>query len=235
MLSNEPILESATRGSDSKFSPQLTPEQFKELEELQSQYFSAIDKSLEQVKQGLGKETLKRSLRAYLASIYANGEMLQTEEENQEPASTKRKDKRTTMVKEGETSIPATPKFNPDLPETPAVLRRAARLRGKGAESSIIKKQSEIRITRSTIRQSNVKRSVSKDESVNDQISTGVISFELPNGSHVDLDMSAGPEQALHNLSKQGVSVFEMKSKVNEYVNQVRNFFKSLSGYNRGK
>ena len=59
--------------------------------------------------------------------------------------------------------------------------------------------------------------------------------FELPNGSHVDLDMSAGPEQALNNLSKQGVSVFEMRSKVNEYVSQVRNFFKSLSGYNRGK
>lgn len=235
MLSSEPTLGNTTKEGNNKFGSQLTPDQFKELQELQSRYFIAIDKSLEQVKQRLGKETLKKSLRTYLASVYTNDEAFHSEEENNEPASNKKKYKRTTMVKEGETSIPATPKFNPDLPETPAVLRRAARLREKQAES-ITRKQSEIRITRSTIRQSNVNsRPVSKNEAINDQISSGVITFELPNGSHVDLDMSAGPEQALDNLSKQGVSVFEMRSKVNEYVSQVRNFFKSLSGYNRGK
>ena len=169
-----------------------------------------------------------------MLQFHAHDEASQSEGENNEPTSTRRKYKRTTLVKEGETSIPATPKFNPDLPETPAVLRRAARLREKESES-ITRKQSEIRITRSTIRQSNVSRPASKNESIKDQVSTGVISFELPNGSHVDLDMSAGPEQALDNLSKQGVSVLEMRSKVNEYVSQVRDFFKSLSGYNRGK
>ena len=69
MLSSEPILADITKESRSKFGSYITPDQSKDLQELQSQYFTAIDKSIEQVKQILGKETLKASLRVYLASV----------------------------------------------------------------------------------------------------------------------------------------------------------------------
>ena len=135
MLSSEPIHQEHTKEGNNKFGSQLTPDQFKELQDLQSRYFTSYRQVLQQVKQRLGKETLKKSLRAYLASIYANDEAFQSEEENHEPVVIRKRYKRSDNGEGRETSIPATPKFNPDLPETPAVLRRAARLREKQAES----------------------------------------------------------------------------------------------------
>lgn len=208
------------------------------LPQLQAEYFEALDSALSTLKDSLPPSVLSASLRRFLLD-YPTGSILFAEQPAQ-PAgpesSAKKRRKRSTMVSNHPISIPATPTFHPDLPETPAALRRAAKLRTETGQSSI-------RVTRSTIRSqaaaesANLKVPVAKPViTALEQASTaGVISFELPNGQCVDLDINADPQNALDQIRSQGVSVSEVRAKVNAYVAQVRSFFKSLSGHNRNK
>lgn len=207
------------------------------LRQVQEEYFDALDSALSTLKGTLPPSVLSLSLRQFLLA-YPTGSAISAEQPAQttEPESSARKrPKRSTMVSGHARSIPATPKFHPDLPETPAALRKAAKLRSETGQSSI-------RVTRSTIRNQAASESASRNAPVakpagleQANSTAGVISFELPNGQCVDLDMNADPQSALHQIRSQGVSVSDVRAKVNAYVAQVRSFFKSLSGHSRSK
>lgn len=141
--------------------------------------------------------------------------------------------------------VPATPKFHPGLPETPAQIKRAA-----GGVVPKFEQSRPVRIARSTIRtvptrssSSSIIATDSKEEktavaltgktkraptTANPFQDVGVVSMELSNGRTVDLDITKSPTTAISALDLGVDALKEVKQKMQTYANQLRSFFTKL-------
>lgn len=124
--------------------------------------------------------------------------------------------------------VPPTPQFHPGLPETPAMLRKRRRGR-ESMTSNIFVDKPSLRVTRTTIRPSNVQvtsNATSRASRVRQSDVGAVVSVELNDGKCVDVDLAASPSKLVANLGVDAIR--EMKDKMQAYANQIKSFFKRL-------
>lgn len=163
--------------------------------------------------------------------------------------STLAEDKRQTLLADPKMTaavVPATPKFHPGLPETPAHIRRRG---GRPRKSSSVANAAVSNIfggagasqrpstggggPRATIRASIARTSGAVGggkrtaaEATGLSGGMGLMSLELDDGKLLDVDLAASPSKLMANLGADAVR--EMKAKMQAYATQLRSFFKRL-------
>lgn len=168
----------------------------------------------------------RRTRRTSIASLLSTAKPIRAEDDGRRLT---RSVARISMVNPVVVPVPATPKFNPALPETPAAYRRqaAAAAAAPAVPTFAPPVKAPLRITRSTIRvadpfiETDKKRAGEKNDPV-----VGVVSLELGNGETFDVDLTRSPRTLLSTLGSDALR--EVKQKMQTYASQLRSFFGKL-------